>query len=47
MNTLFVNSKYIKISDPHRLLLNRTDKTILKRSDKYVALPNLIVHGKI
>ena len=47
MNTLFVNSKYIKISDPHRLLLNRTDKTILKRSDKYVALSNLIVHGKI
>ena len=38
MNTIFMNSKNSKISDPHRLLLNLTDKISLKRSDKYVAL---------
>ena len=27
-----------KISDPHRLLLNLSDKINLKRRDKYVAL---------
>ena len=26
-NTLFVNSKYSKISDTHKLLLNLTEKT--------------------
>ena len=35
MDTIFMNS------DPHRLLLNITDKINLKRSDKYVALSNL------
>ena len=34
MNTIFMNSKNSKTSDPHRLLLNVTDKTNLKRSDK-------------
>ena len=38
MDTMFMNSKNSKISDPHRLLLNLTDKINLKRSDKYVAL---------
>ena len=33
-----MNSKNTKTSDPHRLLINLTDKKILKRSDKYVAL---------
>ena len=28
--------------DPHRLLLNLFDKINLKRSDKYVALPNMM-----
>ena len=41
MNTLTMNSKNSKISDPHRRLLNFTDKINLKRSDKYVALSNL------
>ena len=41
MNTIFMNSKSSEISDPHRLLLNLTDKTSLKRSGKYVALSNV------
>ena len=38
MGTIIINSKDIKISDPHPLLLNLSDKTNWKRSDKYVAL---------
>ena len=33
-----MNSKYSGTRDPHSLLLNSTDKTNLKRSDKCVAL---------
>ena len=40
MDTIFMNLKNSKTSDPHRLLLNLSDKMNLKRSDKYVALPN-------
>ena len=36
-----MNSKNNKTSDPHRDLLNLTDKINLKRSDKCVALSNL------
>ena len=36
-----MNSENNKTSDPHRLLLNLTDKINLKRSDKYFALSNL------
>ena len=39
-----MNSKNSGTADPHRLLRNLTDKINVKRSDKYVALPNL---GKI
>ena len=41
MNTIFMNSKNSKASDPHRLLLNLIDKINLKRSDKYVTISNL------
>ena len=34
MNTIFMNSKNSKTSDPHRLLINLTDKINLKRSDE-------------
>ena len=34
MNAIFMNSKNSKTSDPHRLLLNFTDKIDLKRKDK-------------
>ena len=33
MNTISLNSKNSTKSDPHRLLLNLTDKINLKRSD--------------
>ena len=39
-----MNSKNSKTSDPHRLLLNLTDKVNLKKSDKYVALSNLSIY---
>ena len=39
-----MNSENSKSSDPHRLLLNLTDNTKLKRSDKYVALSNLSIY---
>ena len=32
-----MDSDNSKTTDPHRLLLNLTDKINLKRSDKYVA----------
>ena len=43
MDTIFMNSQNIKTSDPHRLLLNLSDKINLKRIDKYVALSNLSI----
>ena len=39
-----MNSENSKISDPHRLLLNLTDKLISKRIDKYIALSNLSIY---
>ena len=46
MNTMFMNSKNSKTSVPHRLLLNLTNKTVLKRKDKYIssALSNLSIY---
>ena len=44
MDTIFINSKNSKTSDPHRLLLNLRDKIDLKTSDKYVALSNLGIY---
>ena len=34
MDTIFMDSKNIKTSDPHRLMLNLSDKINLKRSDQ-------------
>ena len=39
-----MNSENSKTSDPHRLLLNLTDKINLKRCDKYVASSNLSIY---
>ena len=36
VDTIFMNSKNNKTSDPHRLLLNLIDKIELRRKDKYV-----------
>ena len=44
MDTIFMNSKNSGTSDPHRLLLNLTDKINLKRSNNYVALSNLSIY---
>ena len=44
MGTIFMNSENSKTSDPHRQLLNLTDKINLKTSDKYVALSNLSIY---
>ena len=44
MNTIFMNPKNNKTSDPHRLLLNLTDKIDLKRKDIYNALSNLSIY---
>ena len=41
MNTIFINSKNSKASDPHRLLLTLTDKIDLRRKDRYIVLSNL------
>ena len=43
MNTIFMNSENSKTPDPHRVLLNLSDKINLKRSDKHVAISNLSV----
>ena len=39
-----MNSENSKTSDPHRLLLNFTDKIDLRRKFKYVALSNLSIY---
>ena len=44
MNTIFMNSKNTKASDPHRLLFNLTDKIHIRRKDKYIALSNLSIY---
>ena len=41
---MYKNSKNSKTSDPHRLLLNLTDKIDLGRKDKYIALSNLSIY---
>ena len=38
MDTIFMSCENSKTSDPHRLLLNLSGKTNLKRSNKYVSL---------
>ena len=44
MDTIFMNSENSEISDPHSLLLNLSDKTNLKRSERNVALANLNIY---
>ena len=44
MNTIFINSQNSKTSDLHTLLLNLTDKTDLRRNDKYIALSNFSIY---
>ena len=44
MDIIFMNSGNSKTSDPHRLLLNLSDKIKLKSKDIYVALSNLSIY---
>ena len=44
MDTIFMNSEKNKTSEPYKLLLNLADKISVNRSDKYAALPNLIMY---
>ena len=44
MDTILINSENSKTSDPHRLLINLSDKIYLKGSDKYVASSNLTIY---
>ena len=41
MDTVFINFQNSETSNPHELFFNLADKTILKRSDTYVALQTL------
>ena len=43
MNTIFMNSKNIKTSEPHVLILKLTDKLDLRRGEKIIALSNLSI----
>ena len=49
MNTIFMNSENGKSSDPHRLLLNLTDKIDLRRKINILLYQILAftIHGKI
>ena len=44
IDTIFMNLKNSKTSNPHTQLLNLSDEVNLKRSDKYVTLPNLSIY---
>ena len=44
MDTIFMNSKNSKTFDPHRLILNLTEKIILKRSNEHVVLSNTSIY---
>ena len=39
-----MNSENSKTSDSHKLLFNLTDKTDLRRKDKYIALSNISIY---
>ena len=39
-----MNSENSKTSDPHRILINFTDKIGLRRKDEYIALSNLSIY---
>ena len=44
MSIIFINSKNSKTSDPHRLLLNLTNKIDFSRKDKYIALSYVSIY---
>ena len=44
MDIIFMNSENSRTSNSHNVLLNLSDKIILRRSDKNVALSNLSIY---
>ena len=44
MDTIFMNSKNSKTSDPHRLVFNFSDKIDLDKSREYVSVSNLSIY---
>ena len=46
MRAIFLSSKSSKTLDPHRLVLDFSDKISLKKSEKYVISPNLTIYYK-
>ena len=43
MDTIFMNFENSKTAEPHRLLIDLSDKINLKGSDKYVVLSSLSI----
>ena len=46
MNTIFMNLEKSETSNPHRLLLNRTDTIGLRKKYEYIALSNVSTYYK-
>ena len=44
METLFMNTENIKTSEPHKIVLNLSQRLDLRISDTHVALENLSVY---
>ena len=44
MDTIFMNSKNSKTSEPHVLILQLTDKLDLRRGEKSIVLPDLSIY---
>ena len=44
MNTIFMNSRNSKTSNPHKLFFNLTDQMDLKKRNRYIALSNLSIY---
>ena len=47
MDAIFLSSENNKTSDPHKPLLNLSEKIDLRRSDKYVVLSNLSIYDTL
>ena len=44
METLFMNTEHIKMNEPHKLVLNLSQRLSLRCSNKHVALQNLSIY---
>ena len=44
METIFMNTENSKANEPHKFVLNLSQKLGLRSSDKYVALQNLSIY---